>query len=155
MSEQPDFDHAAAHRYFAAECYNRAWGLMDKPDRTSEEDEQMIRLSLASHWHWTQRSDYAAENAAIAYWQTARIYTLLGQVDNARRHGQLCLDASRADDVPLFCLGYAYEALARAEWLAGNQTQMRAYLQEARHVTERMSDLEAKQMLLADLETIK
>ena len=67
MSEQPDFDHPAAHRHFAAECYNRAWGLMNKPDRTSEDDEQMLLLSLASHWYWTQRSDNAAENAAIAY----------------------------------------------------------------------------------------
>ena len=92
MSEQPDFDHPAAHRYFAAECYNRAWDLINKPDRTPEENEQMLRLSLASHWHWTQRSDYAAENVSIAYWQTSRIYTLLGQADNARRYARLCLE---------------------------------------------------------------
>lgn len=51
MSKKPDFDMDAAHRYFSAGCFNRAWDLMEKSSRTPEEDEQMIRLALASHWH--------------------------------------------------------------------------------------------------------
>jgi hypothetical protein len=149
MSRQADFDLAAAHRFFAVECFNRAWELMDKAERTPEEDEQMIRLSLASHWHWTQRADCTQENVSVAHWQTSRIYTMLGQTENARRYARLCLEASRDDSLPPFCLGYAYEALARAESLAGDQTQMREYLREAQRVTE------TKQMLFADLGTIK
>jgi hypothetical protein len=33
MSE-PDFDIAAAHKYFAASCFNRAWDLIDKASDT-------------------------------------------------------------------------------------------------------------------------
>ena len=78
MSEKATFDIDAAHRYFAAECFNQAWDLINKSERTPEEDEQMIRLSLASHWHWTQRADCTQENVSIAYWQTSRVYTVLG-----------------------------------------------------------------------------
>ena len=53
MTAKAEFDLSAAHRYFAAECYNQAWGLLDKADRTPGEDEAMLRLSMASHWHWT------------------------------------------------------------------------------------------------------
>jgi hypothetical protein len=155
MSNEPGFDVSAAHRYFAAECFNSAWDLINRAERTPEEDEQMIRLSLASHWHWTQRPDCTQENHAIAYWQTARVYTVLAQVDNARRYAQLCLEASRGEDVPLWCLGYAYEALARAELVAGNRTQMSEYLREALRIAERIDDPDDRQMLLADLETIK
>jgi hypothetical protein len=155
MSNEASFDAAAAHRYFAAECFNQAWDLISKPDRTPDEDEQMLRLSLASHWHWTQRPDYSAEKAAIAYWQTSRIYALLGQTDNARRYGRFCLTASQEPGLPPFCLGYAYEALARAAAAAGNQAEKQAYIAEAHRVSETMTDLEARQMLLDDLATIK
>lgn len=154
MSDKTGFDIDPAHRHFAVECFNRAWELMEKPDRAAEEDEQMIRLSLASHWHWTQRPDCTEENISIGYWQTSRIYALLGQAANARRYAQLCLEASRAEGLPPYCLGYAYEALARAESVAGARDQAQAYVSQARQVADRMSDPEARQMLLDDLGTI-
>jgi hypothetical protein len=155
MTQHPDFDLTLAHRHFAVECYNQAWDLINKADRTPEEDEQMIRLSLASHWHWTQRADCTQENLSIAYWQTSRVYAVLGQAENARRYAWLCLEESRGEGVPLWCLGYAYEALARTELVADDQTLMNEYLREALRVAETLTDHETQQMLLADLETIK
>lgn len=99
MSGAPSFDEKAAHRYFSVTCFNRAWDLMDKAKRMPEEEEQMIRLSLASHWHWTQRKDFAKTNESVAYWQTSRIYALLGQGESARRYGKLSLVAASADAV--------------------------------------------------------
>ena len=120
MPQTPEFDLAAAHRYFAADCFNKAWELIEKTDRTPAEDDEMLRLSLASHYHWTQRPDYDDTAASVAYWQTSRIYALLGQAQNARRSGELCLHASQGKGVGAFFLGYAYEALARAAALAGD-----------------------------------
>ncbi len=115
----------------------------------------MVRLSLASHWHWTQREDYTKKEMSIAHGQTSRIYAMLGQPDNARRYGQMCLTASRGVDLPPFCLGYAYEALARAESVAGNGEKMEEYLGEARRVADTMSDPDVKKQFLENLETIK
>ena len=154
MSEPPAFDLPDAHRYFAAECFNRAWDLIDKSERTAEEDETMLRLCLASHWHWSQHPECSAENHSIAYWQEARVYTVLGQVENARRAAQSCLEISRSAGLLPFFVGYAYEALARVAVLAGDKAQTVAYLGRARAVAELMMDLEAKEQLLADLDTI-
>jgi hypothetical protein len=55
----------------------------------------MIRLSLASHWHWTQREDCAVTNISVAYWRTSRIYAVLGQAENARRYAEMCLEPVR------------------------------------------------------------
>jgi hypothetical protein len=115
----------------------------------------MIRLSQASHWHWTQREEYGEKEKSIAYWQTSRIFAILGQADNARRYGQLCLDASQGEDLPPFCLGYAYEALARAESVAGNGDKMEEYLKKARAVAERMTDEDTRKQFQEDLETIQ
>lgn len=154
MTKPPEFDLTAAHRYFAVECFNRAWDLIDKTGRAPEEDEEMLRLSLTSTWHWTQRADCTPTNLSVGYWQTARIYTLLGQVENARRYGMLCLKASQEDGAEQFALGYAYEALARAEKVAGNRDQMEAYLRQARQVCESLTDEEDRQQLAKDLDTI-
>jgi hypothetical protein len=54
-----------------------------------------------------------------------------------------------------FFLGYAYEALARAEAAAGNAEQMAAYLAKAREAADKVTDVEAKKLLLDDLETVK
>ena len=155
MSNKPDFDLAAAHHYFSVECFNRAWDLMDKPTRSADENEQMLRLSLASHWHWTQRPDVTSTNASVGYWQTSRIYAVLGQADNARRYGQLCLDASQVEGVLPFYLGYAYEAQARAQSIAGNRAKMDEYLAQARAAAARVADADEAKQLLTDLGTIK
>jgi hypothetical protein len=155
MSQASDFDRKAAHKFFSVHCFNTAWDLIDKAERTPEEDQEMIRLSLASHYHWTQRDDYSKTNASIAFWQTSRIYALLGQAENANRYGEMCLEASQDEDVPPFFLGYAYEALARAEATAGNQEKMESMLDKAKIVVEKITKPEDKNQLIDDLKTIQ
>lgn len=154
MSDKPEFDQQAVHKYFSAYCFNKAWDLIDKPDRSPQDDEDMLRLNQASHWHWTQREDYTAKNASIGYWQTSRIYALLGNAGEARRYGQLCLQASQEQGVRPFYMAYAYEALARAEALAGDVEKLERYKQAAREAAEKETDVDDRKVVLDDLETI-
>mgnify|MGYP000848870419 FL=1 len=154
MSTQTSFDLQAAHRHFSAACFNQAWDLMDKTVRTPEEDEQMLRLSLASHYHWTQREDCQPGNESIAYWQTSRIYVLLHQPDNAHRYAEKSLAASRAGGETPFLMGYSFEALARAAAAAGNQAMRDDCLAQARQFARKITDPEDQKALLADLETV-
>ena len=155
MAKEPEFDLKAAHRYFAANCFNQAWDLIDKNPRTPDEDKQMIRLSLASVYHWTQRPDCTPETMSIGYWQNSRVYALVGQAVNARHYGLLALSSAQNEGVLPFALGYAFEALARAEALAGNDAQKASYLTQARQVAKTLADPETKKQLLADLDTIR
>ncbi len=153
MAKKPDFDTVAAHKYFSAHCFNAAWGLMDKKERTPEETEQMIELCQASLWHWSQREDGTDQNRSVGYWQASRVYALAGQTGSARRYGKLSLEA--AADCPPFYRGYAYEGLARAEMVAGDKPKMKEYLSLAHEQAEAVKGLEEKKMLEADLEGIK
>lgn len=155
MSKEIGFDPQDAHRYFSVQCFNQAWDLIDKQDRTSQEGQAMLELTMASIWHWNQRKDCTPQNQSIGYWQISHVYALLGQVDQARQYGQLSLQAAQKEGVLPFALGYAYEALARAESLAGNKALMQAHLMAAHQVAESMSDLGSKEQLLADLDTIR
>ncbi len=149
MNKKPDFDVEAAHRYFSAHCFNSAWDLIDKTDRTPAEDERMVQLNQASMWHWSQRGDCSDQNLSVGYWQAARIRALLGQADEARRCAQLSLQYS--GKLKPFYQGYAYEALARAEQVAGNREKARELAAEAHRLAEMVSDAEEKKLLLDDL----
>ena len=153
MSDQKD-DMAKIHRNLSVQCFNSAWDLIDKTDRTPAEDEEMLRLSMASCWHWTQRPDCTNQNLSIAYWQVSRIHVILGRSDEARRYGELCLTASQGSDIASFALAYAYEALARAEAVGKNKAKKLKYIAQARIVVETISDADTQKMVLDDLATI-
>ena len=116
MSTQ-SIDHAASHRFFSTDCFNRAWELLEKSGRSANDDMQMLLLSMTSLWHWTQRSDCDEKNLSIGYWQVSRVSSVLGQAANAAHFGELCL--AHSNDVEPFFRAYAHEALAHAaRWRA-------------------------------------
>ena len=155
MSNQPPFDPDAAHKHFSVDCFHRAWDFIDQTIRTPADEEQMLLSAMASFYHWTQRPDCTAENRSVSLWQVSRVYALLGQADNARRYGEQCLAESDSPGLPPYCLGYAYEALARAAMVGGNKDAMREYLALAHSTAEKMSDEEDRETLLADLAALQ
>lgn len=154
MSDKPTFDVEAAHRYFSAECFNRAWDLIDQEERTSAEEDEMLNLSLASLWHWTQRPDCSVKELSLGYWQVSRIYAITGRPENATWYAERCLEVTEDSELPSFYLGYAYEALARAAMAGRNKPQAAEYIAHARALAAREENDEDKQLLLDDLATI-
>jgi hypothetical protein len=155
MGKKPDIDIQAAHKYFSAECFNRAWDFIDKPIRSKSEEDKLLQLSLASLWHWIQRKDSTSTNLSVGYWQVSRVFALLRQADNAKHYGLLCLEVSQGEGILPFYRGYAYEALARAEMVAGNEDEMEKYLIQAHQVAAVLPDPKPKKQLLSDLATIR
>jgi hypothetical protein len=154
MPKKPDLDLQQAHRHFSADCFNRAWQYIDKPSRTAEEGRTMLLLALASLWHWTQRDDCKPENLSIGYWQVSRVYSLLKHAGPARTFGQLSLEQAQVEGAGAFCLGWAYEALARAESVAGERAKVEEYLALGRAAAEKVAEADDRQAILADLAVI-
>lgn len=154
MADQPNFDIQEAHKYFSTDCFNKTWDTMDKDGgRSTEEDMEMLHTAIASLWHWSQRQDVTDENLSVGYWQVSRVYCLIQQPYNARRYGRLSLQYAK--DLAPFYRGYAYETLARAEMIANNRVNMLTYLEKAREMLEQVEDVEDKEMLAKDVETIR
>jgi hypothetical protein len=153
MTGSPSLDQSQAHRFFSVECFNRAWDLLDKPNRSADDDEQMLLLSHASLWHWTQRADCTDRNLSIGYWQLSRVYATLGQANNARRHAEASLRLSQSE--PPFYRGYAHEALARAAMIAGDRDQLASSLAESRKLLPEIADAEERATLEKDLSEIE
>lgn len=153
MADAPAFNITDAHKYFSAENFNKAWELIEKSDRTGEENLAMLHAAIASLWHWSQREDVSAKNLSIGYWQVSRACNLIQQPDLARVYGLQSL--KYVAELDPFYKGYACETLARAEMQSGNRVIMLEYLNKARDFAQQITKDEEKQLLLHDLESIK
>jgi hypothetical protein len=153
-SNMPTFDPDAAHRFFSTDCFNRAWDLIEKEDRSLEEDEEMLNLSMASLWHWSQRPDFGPKERSIGYWQVARILAITGRPEMATAFAQKCLDVTEEAGLSVYYLGYAYEALARAAMAGRNRIAAVRYLAQAKAAADQEPNEEDREVLLDDLATI-
>jgi len=145
----PQFDISVAHRHFSADCFNRTWTLIEKADRTADDNEAMILCALASLWHWTQRPDCTDVNLSVGHWQVSRVYALAGQGDNAMRHAGRSL--ALAAGASSFYIGYAHEAVARAAALLGDETTFQSHLAEARKCAAAVADASERATLEREL----
>ncbi|MBM4362397.1 MAG: hypothetical protein FJ104_06930 [Deltaproteobacteria bacterium] len=155
MATPPEFDAAAAHRYFAAHCFNSAWPLIDKAERTPEEETQLLALGHASLWHWTQRADCTDKSLSVGHWMLSRIYSVLREPAGARRYAESCLRMSGRPLVEPFYLAFAHEAVARAAALREDWATVSTSLRAARELAEQVADPANRKLLLDDLSTVR
>ncbi len=153
MADKLQFDLTAAHKFFSADNFNKTWEYIEKKDRSQEDDLNMLQMAIASLWHWSQREDANTQNLSVGCWQVSRVFSLIGQPDNARMYGLLSL--KHAETLEPFYKGHAYESLARAEMLADNRVVMKHYLEKAREMAAQVTDEEDQGLLLKDLDSIR
>jgi tetratricopeptide (TPR) repeat protein len=151
-TKRPNFDLAEAHKYFAAHCFNTAWDLIEKTDRTEADDRLMVALNQASIYHWLNRPDCTDRNLSIGYWQASRIQSLLGNHAEALRQAEACPQFSH--DLAPFYLAYAHEALARAMAGLGRSEDAKRHLDIAAALAADVKDKHEREALLADLASV-
>ena len=140
------------HRKFAVDCFNATWDLLDKSDRTEEENTQMIHTAHASRYHWGQIG--TPLEFARGDWQISRVYAVLGIGDTAFHYGEsslnLCLDNNIAD----FDLAFAYEALSRASAILGDTKNKEKYIQLATKAGEAIQKEGNRTYFFKELKTV-
>jgi hypothetical protein len=145
---------AEALRRLGIDLFHRTWELLDQPERSVEDDDEMVHAAHASAYHWSRVG--TAANRARSEWQCSRAYAVLGRAEPALHHARRCLEIAEASpgEMEEFDLPFAYEALARAHAVAGDEAQAREWLERARGAGEGISDEDDRALLEADLATI-
>ncbi|HEX8080923.1 MAG TPA: hypothetical protein VF557_11975 [Jatrophihabitans sp.] len=148
-------DKALDHRAIGVELFNRVWELMDKQDRTVEEDDAMLHMAHASAHHWRAEGTGAtANNLARSEWQVSRVYAVLGRGEPAGYHARRCLQICQANGIGDWDLAFAYEALARAAGVAGDTAVAASWTDQALRAVEDIAEDEDRKAVLTDLATI-
>jgi hypothetical protein len=151
--DKPPFDLPRAHKMMAAICFNSAWDLIEKPNRTVADNELMILTSSASLYHWMHRDDCENVNLSIGHWQLSRVLALANRGEESWRHAMRAIEFAAGANA--FFIGYAHEAAARAAKLLGKRDDFAHHLAEAKKNAASAEDEHRAELLkdIADLET--
>ncbi len=137
------------HRRLGVDLFNHTWTLLEKADRTPAEDDELLHATHASAYHWSRVG--APENLARGEWQVSRVNAVLGRAEAAIHHARRCLDHCLEHAIGDWDLAYAYEALARAHKVAGDDAEYRRNLELARDAGTRIAEDEDREHLERDL----
>ena len=131
------------HRKTAVACFNKAWDLLDKKERSREEDLQMLHEAHTSRYHWGHIGN--AHNFAIGDWQISRAYGALQQPAPALLFARSSLDICQKNGLKDL-MPSAYEGMARAHATAHDTNEARRYLELARKELQHINDEEDRKI---------
>jgi len=140
------------HRKLGVDLFNYVWTLLEKTDRSPEDNDTMIHAAHASRYHWGEVG--TPVNFARGEWQISRVYSVLERSEPALYHAQHCLNICQEHKITDFDLAYAYEALARAYLIAEQWEQGRNFMALARNTGDMIADPADKEWFFKDLSTI-
>lgn len=122
------------HRKLAVDAFNNTWALIDKKDKTQEEIDDIIHTVHTSRFHWGKIGEPI--HFERGEWLISRVYSLVGQPEAALYHAKRCLDICLENKIGDFDLAFAYEAIARANTIAGKTKEKDEFLQKAKEAAE-------------------
>jgi hypothetical protein len=140
------------HKKIAINLFNLTWSLLDKKDRTKEEDDQMVHAAHASRYHWGEIG--TPLEFERGEWQISRVYSVLGRSEPALYHAKRCLEICKENNIGDFDIAFAYEAQARAYAVGGNKEECNKNTKLAREAAGQIKKEEDKDYFLSELGTI-
>jgi hypothetical protein len=140
------------HKKSAVDLFNLTWELLDKEERTLDEDDKMVHAAHASRFHWGEIGE--SLQFERGEWQISRVYAVLKRPQAALYHAERCLAICTANEIADFDIAFAYEALARAYALAGDAASSQEYVSLAKDAAQKIEDVGTRDYFLAELSTI-
>lgn len=150
--EEKKYTEQECHRKFAVDSFNLVWSLLDKKDRTKEEDDKMVHAAHASRFHWSEIG--TPVEFERGEWQISRVYSVLNRPQSAIYHAKRCLEICKENNIGDFDIAYAYEAMARAHAVAGKKTECEKYIELAKEAGEQIKEKEDRDLFFSDLKTV-
>lgn len=136
-------------RTLAVNLFNHVWTLLEDPDRTPAQDDEMLHAAHASRYHWGEIGDPV--NLARGEWQCSRVYSVLGRAEPATWHARRCLEINEANGIGDWDIASAYEAMARASLTAGDLVAVAGWKTKATAALDGIADTDDREVIERDL----
>lgn len=140
------------HKKQAVDNFNYTWDLIDKTDRTKEDEISMIHAAHTSRFHWGQIG--TSLNFARGEWQISRVYSLLHMAESALFHAKQSLELCEENGIVDFDLAFAYEAIARSYMVSNDKELMEKYIDLADGAAEKIEEQGNRDYFLSELKSI-
>ena len=142
----------ATERQVAVDLFNHVWTLLETPDRTPMQDDEMLHAAHASRHHWGKVG--TPVNLARGEWQCSRVYAVLGRSEPALWHARRCVALCEEHGIGDFDIAFGWEAVSRAQSVAGDRLAARDAMEQARQLAADIGEEEDRELLVSDLATI-
>ncbi|MFP4458353.1 MAG: hypothetical protein ACLFSQ_02055 [Candidatus Zixiibacteriota bacterium] len=142
------------HRFFGVELNGITWQLLATENRSKEDTFKMIAAAQASLYHWLE-TDSQPINAQRGHWLVSHIYSHLLLPEGALLHANRCWEITDENQFKDFDLAFAYEAMARAYGILGNEDEFKKYLELAQKAGEKIENEDDRKVFDSTLETCK
>ena len=153
MSEQPSEDEIKRwHRWFAVECNNHSWDLVELVERTVDQDREMKAAAFAAAYHWSKIG--TPVNDARAEVTIAHILSALNEGEQALVHARNSLEYFQANPAEDWDIAFAWMEVAFAAGVAGQTEIQRTAYRKAHELGQNIHEDEDKRVFLAELDRI-
>jgi hypothetical protein len=141
-----------SYEKLARMCFNKTWEYIEKQDRTPEEDLNMIHCAHTSRYLW----DLVGEpfHFQRGEWLISKVYYQVGSGERALVHAKACYDICVQNKIGDFNITLAYESLANAYKLLGDQANCDHYRKAATDSLDGISEKEDRDYVASELEKI-
>jgi DNA-binding transcriptional MerR regulator len=147
----PDLD-PATRRALAVGLFNHVWTLLETPDRTPEQDDELVHAAHASRYHWGEVGEPLQR--AIGEWQIARVYATLGRGEPALHHARRCLALVEEHGLERWLVASAFEGLSRAHAAAGDAATAADWKARAQAAAREIEEAEEREIVEGDIATL-
>ena len=137
------------HRQAAIHAFNETWELIEKRDRTDIESFAMEDAAHASLYHW--RKVGTPLNVQRGEWLIARVCSILGSAEEARKHALACWKVTEQNAIAGFDRAFAHEAVARAAACGGDRELFALEFDAALDAGTRIEEQEDRDHFFEDL----
>jgi hypothetical protein len=140
------------HKLLASQAFNAAWDLIDKPDRTPDEDAEMLQRAFASRWHWGFAG--GPGQWATGDWQIAHCASLLGLGQLAQMYARRAFDICEREGWGDWQRASMLEGMARAAAAAGDNAEHAKYYALAEAAVAAIEADEDREVIASQLATV-
>lgn len=142
-----------AHEHFAKSINGRVWKLLQKPDRSQSENDEMLHAAHACTYHW--RFAGTAVHQQRGEWLISHVHVVLGHAVEALRHAERCFELTQANKEVMkdFDIAYAFEGLARAHAIMGDEKMAEEFLYLAEQSGNGIADEEDRSIFMNDFDS--
>lgn len=141
-----------SYEKLAIRCFNKTWEYIDKQDRTPEENLEMIHCAHTSRYLWglvgTPLQFQRGE------WLISKVYYLVGSGERALVHAKACHDICVQNNIGDFDITFAFESLANAYKLLGDQAKCDQYRKAAINSLDGIAKNEDRDYAASEIEKI-
>jgi hypothetical protein len=133
-------------KWFAVACNNRAWALVEEPQRSPSDVHEMLHAAHAAAWHWARVG--TPLNEARANMLLGMAHGLAGDGSLGLRYAMSAFNYFNEHDAPDWEQAFAHATLAAAAKSAGNHDLHREHYAEAARLGDAIADAEDRAVFM-------